>query len=239
MRSFLIFALAVSVSIVAAQGDQPVLLSGKPDVIVTVRKSDVGADYVRIQALRENYPAELMKRQVEELGRIKGSQIRGLEVTQEGGGRAGSILSATFATDGLMNQKAGTLELNAFAKAFAGAESPNTVHVIAVMYEGFQPNSAVTVAEWADDNTEVSSHYDVNMKMADYRIKLKTQNPDVISIPGTIAESTNRAQTPSNKGFNPWPIVGVIGGAALIGLLVYFVLRPRSHRGDAAGTEKR
>jgi hypothetical protein len=228
MRLCLAPLLAVLSSAAFAQGDQPVLLSGKPDMIISVRKSDVGADYVRIQALKEDYPAELMRSQIEAIGKFKHSQIRGLEITHEGSGGAGSILSATFATDGLMNQDAGTLELNAFAKAFAGAKAPYTVSVLAVMYEGFEPKATVTVAEWGDENVDVSSHYDVNMRMADYRIRLKTQDPAAISIPGTIAESTNRAQKPSNNESSRWPIIAVIGGAALMGLLLYFVLRPRS-----------
>ncbi|MDQ2986841.1 MAG: hypothetical protein M3R13_09005 [Armatimonadota bacterium] len=219
--------------------DQPVLLSGRPDVIVHVRKSDIGADYVRIQALDANYPQELLRSQIEAIGRYNESQIRGLEVSYAGSGGSGRILSATFATDRLMDQAANTLELNAFAKAFAGAPAPNTVGVIAVMYETFTPSESVTVAQWADKNVEVSSHYDGNLKVVDYRIKLLSQNPEEVSIPTTIAESTKRSETTSNKGFNPWLVTAIVAGAALLGLLVYFALRPRALREEDPGQEKR
>src|SRR5688572_3328942 len=107
--------LVVGFAVLLASGsgaqDQPVLLSGRPDVIVHVRKSDIGADYVRIQALDEDYPQELLRSQIEAVGRYNESQIRGLEISYAGSPGSGRILSATFATDRLMDQSANTLEL--------------------------------------------------------------------------------------------------------------------------------
>jgi hypothetical protein len=236
MRNLFIAAMAFA-SITAATQEAPVLLSGRPDVIVTVRKSDVGADYVRIQALDEDYSAELLRSQIERIGRYNGTQVRGIEVSYAGSEGAGRILTASFATDRLMDQAAGTLELNAFAKAFAGGEGPITVNRIAVMFEGFDPAQPVTVAEWSDENVEVASHYDKNLRVVDYRVTLKTQDPDKISIPATLSESTNREEAPSNTGFNPWLIAAIVGGAALLGLLVYFVLRPRGQVAAGPGPE--
>lgn len=230
-------ALLAFASLTAAAQEPPVLLSGRPDIVISVRKSDVGADYVRVQALDANYPAELLRSQIEGIGRYNGTQIRGLEVTYAGSEGAGRILTGSFATDRLMDQEAGTLELNAFAKAFAGAEDPNTVSRIAVMFEGFEPAKPITVAEWSDENVEVASHYDTNLRLVDYRVTLKTQDPDMISIPETLSESTKREEKPSNTGFNPWLIAAILGGAALLGLLVYFVLRPRGQVAAGPGPE--
>lgn len=238
MKYILIAALAISSAAAVAQ-EAPVLLSGRPDVVISVKKSDVGADYVRIQALDEDYPAELLQSQIEAIGRYNGTQIRGLEVSYAGSEGAGRILTASFATDRLMDQTAGTLELNAFAKAFAGAKEPNTIGRIAVMFEGFKPSQPVTVAQWSDANVEVMSHYDTNLDLVDYRVTLKTQDPDKISIPETIAESTKREEIPSNIGFNPWLIAAIVGGAALLGLLVYFVLRPKGQVAPGPGPEER
>lgn len=232
----MVAAVAVA-SVVATGQDAPVLLSGRPDVIITVKKSDVGADYVRIQTLDENYPAELLRSQIEAIGRYNNTQIRGLEVSYAGSEGAGRILTGSFATDQLMDQAAGTLELNAFARAFAGAKAPSQVNRLAVMFEGFRPAQPVTVAEWSDENVEVASHYDKNMKMVEYRVTLKTQDPDKISIPETLSESTKREVTPSTVVFNPWTVVAIVGGAALLGLLVYFILRPRGQVAVGPGPE--
>jgi hypothetical protein len=237
MRLPLAFAAAV-LSLTAVAQDAPVLLQGRADIIVSVRKSDVGAEYVRIQALNENYPPELMRSQIAKIGEYNQTDIRGLEVNQESMGGAGTILTASFATDLLMDQNAGTLELNAFAKAFAGAPEPYTVKMVGVMFENFKPSEKVTVAHWADKGVEISSAFDNNLNVVEYRIKLNTQDPDQISIPNTIAESTNRAETPSKKGLNPWVVVGIVLGAALIGVSVYFVTRPRGPRAEGPGHER-
>jgi hypothetical protein len=237
MRLHLAASLAFVSSLGIAQ-DAPVLLSGRPDVIVTVKKSDVGADYVRIQMLAEDYPAELLRTQVQNIGKYNESQIRGLEITNEGGGGAGRILSASFATDRLMDQTAGTLELEAFAKAFAGAPEPNTIQIIAVMYENFKPSKTVTVAQWAGNGTEVSSAFDTNLNIVEYRVKLTTQDPDEISIPGTLSESTKSSEPASNKGLNPWVVAGILCGAAVIGVSVYFAMRPRAPKAEGPGQER-
>jgi hypothetical protein len=218
--------------------DTPILLQGRADIIVSVRKSDVGAEYVRVQALAEDYPVELMRSQIQKIGEYNGTEIRGLEVNQQGIGDAGTILTATFATDRLMDQAAGTLELNAFAKAFAGAQAPHTVGMVGVMFEGFKPSSTVTVAQYADDSVEVSSAFDNNLQVVEYRIKLKSQDPEEISIPGTIIESTNRTEAPSNEGLNPWVVVGIVCGAVLIGVSVYFAMRPRASKAEGPGHER-
>ena len=166
MRLILAFASATLFSSALTQ-DAPILLQGRADIIVSVRKSDVGAEYVRVQALNENYPADLMRSQIEKIGEYNGTQIRGLEVGSEGMGGAGSILTANFATDNLMDQATGTLELNAFAKAFAGAPEPYTVNMVGVMFENFKPSETVTVAQWADKGVEVSSALDNNLKVVE------------------------------------------------------------------------
>lgn len=234
MRHVLLAAVCIAASSAAPQ-EPPVLLSGRPDIVITVKKSDVVADYVRLQALNPDYPADVLRAQIEAFGRCNGTQIRGLDVTYAGSEGPGRILTATFATDNLMNVAEGTLELNAFAKAFAGAEAPYTVSRLAVMYEGFVPKPNVTVAEWDDSSVEVSSHYDKNMKLVDYRVTLKTQDPEKISIPKVLTEPTKTAENPSSVVINPWSIAAVVGGAALLGVLVYFVLRPKGQVPPVSG----
>ncbi|MEO7453786.1 MAG: hypothetical protein ABIV13_03375 [Fimbriimonadales bacterium] len=237
MRTLLTGVITLACLQVIAQ-ETPILLQGRADIIVSVRKSDVGAEYVRIQALAEDYPVDLMRAQIQKIGDYNGTEIRGLEVNQQSIGDAGTILTATFATDRLMDQASGTLELNAFAKAFAGAPEPHTVKMVGVMFEGFKPSETVTVAQFADKFVEVSSAFDNNLQVVEYRIKLNTQNPEEISIPETIAESTNRTESPSNKGLNPWIVVGIVCGAVLIGVSVYFAMRPRASKAEGPGHER-
>ncbi|GIV02033.1 MAG: hypothetical protein KatS3mg015_0863 [Fimbriimonadales bacterium] len=110
--------------------DQEPILQGRPDVIVRVRKSTVGADYVEVLMVKENYPEELLKQQCARISEELGAGLRGLVVSSRALGgdpetKAGKVVFASFATDGVI-QDSGVLRILPFARAFAGV--PGTRH---------------------------------------------------------------------------------------------------------------
>jgi len=225
------FSLVICLAANGAAQKQPILQS-RPDVVIWVRKSEVGPDYVRVQMVDADYPPAVFQRQCQAIGQYLGSALRGLDIQSRAsgsspGGKPTTILGAEFAADGLIDRNAGTLELNAFAKAFAGSPAPNSVDSLAIIFENEIPKEGSTLKSWSGESADVTANFDPNIPMVEYRVALKTQNPDGIKIPKSLKEQTKPALPPSKdkpqSGLVPW----VIGAALLVGVLVSFALRPR------------
>lgn len=211
--------------------DQEPILQGRPDVIVRVRKSTVGADYVEVLMVKENYPEELLKQQCARISEELGAGLRGLVVSSRALGgdpetKAGKVVFASFATDGVI-QDSGVLRILPFARAFAGAPEPDTIQTLAVVFEGVRPVPGVTVQSARTDSAVVSADYDPSLPQVEYRVVLLTQNPDEIQFPETLAHQQNGSVSPSNGGMPQWLLGAIVGGAVLVGALVYLALRPR------------
>jgi hypothetical protein len=121
------FALlaALLAAVAAGQAEGETRLISRPDVMIRVQKSTVGADYVTVQMVAENYPRDLLVAQCEQIGVLAGSPSRGTELSSTSSGTAPAgvpttILTATFATANLIDREHGILRLAPFAKAFAG-----------------------------------------------------------------------------------------------------------------------
>lgn len=222
-------AVVAAASVAAAQGQG--VAPSKPDAIIRVQKSSVGPDYVRIQMVPEDYPADLLRSQIEALGRYSGGTPRGLDLQYattgaKPEGKEGRILTAEFAVDNLINRTAGTLEIEAFAKAFAGAPEPHEVDRLRIMFEGETPIPNVTLASWPGDTAEVEANFDETIPAVEYSILLKSQDPEKIYIPKTAQEQTKPVEKPSNEKPKTEMLPWVIAGAVVVGVLVYFALRP-------------
>ena len=246
------FALLLLVSVALGQQPAPmpaqpgVLLSSKSDVFIRVTKSAVGPDYVKVQMLAEDYPVALFTKQCQAVGTYNKTNVRGLEISYaptgaSPSGKPGRILTANFATDGLIDSKAGKFELNALAKAFAGAPDKYQIKTLAVVFEGQTPKENVTLKDWKDSAgaVTVTAQYDPNAAMIEYRIDLKTQNPDEIAIPSTIQGPTKPAEMPSNEKPKTNLIPWIFGAAVVVGLLVYFALRPYRKANSPSGRDLR
>jgi hypothetical protein len=210
----------------ASAQEGAVLLSASPDVFIDVTKSNVGPDYVRIKMRRADYPKDLLKKQIDDLGHYTGSQARGLDIFEASlGQKIGGVLTANFAMDGIIDRNTGTFELNAFARAFAGAPEAHRIKVLAIAFDKERPKAGTSVGSWTGEGAAVTSAYDPTANVVEYRIALKTQDPDQINIPKTVQEQTNRPQTASKeqtRSLVPW----VVAAAVIAGVLVYFALRP-------------
>ena len=235
----LIFAF--SLTLCSSQGGQEqtppdtTFLMSKPDIIIRVKQSQVGSEYVYLQMLQENYPKDLLASQCEKIAVSAGSSIRGLNIMEESlgispGGKEMTSIKGEFAMDYLTDSSQGILRLEPIAKAFAGAPAPNTIKTIAVIFEGYKQKPGVTVGSFENENVAVIGNVDETAGIVEYRIVLKSQNPGDISIPATIAEQTKDAQETSKNGsaLGTWLRLGMVALAAVVfGLLVYFALRPR------------
>ncbi len=201
-------------------------------MVIHVKKAPSGADYVHIQAVPANYPRDLLWEQCQKVGEGLGSAPRGLRVWYSSLGKLPSgaevrVLRADFAVDFVINQETGVLRLVPFAKAFAGAPEPHTVRCIAIAYEGVTPREGVTVREVENSAVRVWGSYDPQMKVVEYRIILKTQDPAGVNFPETVASGrTNRSENPSTSRKDWRLVVWTSVGAVLVGVLVYLALRP-------------
>ena len=98
--------------------------------------------------------------------------------------------------------------------------------------------TALTLKEWNGPSASVAAQYDPNVATVEYRVTLKTQNPDEIAIPSSIQATTKPAQMPSNEKPKTNLIPWIIGAAVLVGLLVYFALRPYRKASSPSGRER-
>ncbi|MGI8924703.1 MAG: hypothetical protein ACR2HJ_11835 [Fimbriimonadales bacterium] len=236
MARFVSLSASIFVGLALPALAQPqVLLSGRPDVHINVKKSSVGPEYVVIRMQDEKYPKDLLADQIERLGQYKNTDIRGLEIVYTAaGGMIGNMLTASFAMNGLIDRQAGTLELNAFARAFAGGPEAHRVEMLAITFENERPKEGVTVAK-SSGAANVISQYDANLNAVDYRVTLKTQNPDQIRIPETVQDQTKQAQQASKVQSGGHLVPWVAAAAVAAGVLVYFALRPGRKAKQKAG----
>lgn len=233
MRVLLLVLLALPVG-VSAQPEAP-LLQSRPDVLIRVRKSSVGADYVEVHMVREDYPRELLEAQCVRIAEELKAGLRGLVVGERSLGddpesRAGRIVYASFATDGVILES-GVLRLLPFARAFAGAAKPNTIKTLAVVFEGVAPTPGVTLQAADTPSATVRAQFDPSLPQVEYRVSLKVQDPAQISFPESAESQPSGSPVPSTEGIPLETLALVAAGGVLAGLLVYFALRPGRQRG--------
>lgn len=223
---------------------------GKPDVVIRVERALPGVQYVYVQVVRKDYPPQLLSEQCQAVGKALNQDIRGLELSTSsvamgsadyGSPGTMSILRARFAINGLVDESTGVLRLVPFAKAFAGAEEPHTVRNLMILYVGYEPVKDSTLSAVETNAVKVAGRVDYasmsdgSLKpMVEYRVELKTQNPDQLDFPEAASKPTKPAEKPSTVTVD-WRLLGIVlAGALPIGLLVYFALRPRRGRRTAS-----
>jgi hypothetical protein len=240
MRAVLALAIVLLSCLATAQGQEPpasgqgqrpsLFLTAPFDLIIKVTKHQLGADVIEITALKTDYPAELLREQVERLGESLNSQPRGLSITRyEIPGDSGpGQPRATFAVDGLVQREQARLGLQPLVRAFAGAPEPHTVRGLTIQYESEAPG-ADTIRRYSGEHVEIEGQAHPITGL-EYRVVLRSQNAEDIVIPeGQEArDMQQQKREPAPERGPDWLIIGVFAVATLaVGALVYsLLLRP-------------
>lgn len=197
----------------------------RPDVAIVVRKHSTGADLIEATVLNPEYPAEILQRQMQEIGLQLGAQLNGLELHQsqiDPDNTSLTFLKATCGTFGLWNKDTGVVKLDALVRSFLGAQEPYTVKGMSVLLAGMRP-SATTIRKL--DNKGVSLEATESELGVEYRIGIKSQDPNDIVIPaGKVEPSVPKNPSKDHEGppVFAWAAIGVSGLA--VGVLVYLSL---------------
>lgn len=233
----LIGAVAVAQEPLPQDYVQAMQAMGRAEISIEVREHSMGPDDVIITALTEGYPQDLLRRQCEMVGQLSGGGVRGLRVGEHviSARAEQGFVRAMFGTEHVIDRASGRLNLEALVKPFAGTDAPFTVNVLAISFPGETPTEKI-LKTYSNSGVDLIGHAMESPPAIEYRVKLKTQNPDLVSIPldAQAAESTATGQEPQEPAA-PMPmwlfLTIIIAGAIALGALVYFAVLRLPRRG--------
>lgn len=209
-----------------AQTNEPVAMS-RPDVSIVVREHKLLADEVVVTMLSAEYPPDLLKRQIAAMGVQLNSEPRGVSVGRvrmSPNNPKTDFVRASFAVDGLIDKDKGILNVEAIARAFAGAPEPHTIENLLIVFDGEQP-SAKTVKKHASDSVEAEAVAVSAPASVEYRVRLLSQDPTKISFPQFAPEPSYPVKpSPKESGRSPLFYVAIALAAVAAGGLVYLAL---------------
>lgn len=205
--------------------------TGIPDVTITVTKHPMGADMVEMSFTKNGYPPDLVREQIHKLGLELSCDPRGVQVGEEAIDESEPTMrftKAMFAVDGVIDREHGSVRLNPFARAFAGAPKAWTVHLLDLVFQNEVPTSN-TISGWNGKFAVVEGRYQDSTKSRfagiEYRIQLLSQDSKARFIP----EPWDKPVVPTEKPLKPagtdWTTMAVlIIAAGAVGALVYSLL---------------
>ncbi|MBS1706395.1 MAG: hypothetical protein JST40_11000 [Armatimonadetes bacterium] len=205
----------------------------KPTLFAVVQRTSSGSDLIEISMFDPKFPMELLKSQCEELGRQSGGGTRGaFYFESDPKNPQFSFRKARFATENLIHSNSHDLNLSPIVKAFAGLPSPYTIKSMSITFQGEVP-SAKTLRTFFDKKIGLIATVSTRPAMIEYRIRLFTQNPAEINIPGEYTPPPAPVQKPAEQR-TPWlGYALLVVGSLAAGLLVYFTLQALSNRPSA------
>lgn len=226
MRRFALVALLAASTALAQEGN--LFSTVRPDIIVIVAEHPTTAEIVSVTALGKDYPPELLKNQLNQLGVYLGASVRGIKMERPSLGTKTPVnfLRAEFATDGLIDRSKGIVRLGPLVKAFAGAPEPFTVRGMKVAFEGEHTTKKMLRDFPLPGIVEVQGRASVTPPGIEYQVKLISQDPKLIEIPDEYAPPANQKPVPiPSSSPSPMMVVGLflLAGVAL-GALVYLAL---------------
>ncbi len=195
------------------------LSSVPPDVFINIKQYPTGAEMVTVTVRREGYPADLLKAQCERVGTETGRGIRGLQVsaTDMKTAEPVTLARASFATDELIAQSTGALNLQAIARAFVGGPPEWRVNALLVTFEDQFP-TAQTLQSLNTEAVKVGSQILEGPSGIEYRILLSTDSPEDVEIPSlVVATQASDGTKASRKRAKPLAVCrswnrGIVGG---------------------------
>ena len=218
-----------------AQTKDSLFSTVRSDVTIVVTEHSTSADMVEVTMLNEDYPPDLLKRQIENIGKFLGAGIRFGEPVGKvalSDGTKLSFVKAKFATDGLIDRRAGVLRVEPLVKAFTGAPEPYTVQGLSITFDGELP-SPDTVRSFEVPGVLVAEGRVSSAPAGvEYRVKLLAQDPDKINFPEKLpgGHSSTAAGESAPDRSTLILILFIVAGVAAAALVYLALLRPRSAR---------
>jgi hypothetical protein len=231
-----IWSCGLAVACIASAMGQSahVITPTRLQAIVQVRRDSVGADVVKISMFDPKYSPKILRDQVEDLGTITGSGVRGLQITADPidpKDPSSKAVKATFAIDGLIDPKGQWVKLAPIVKALTRGQGTSETAGL----NNFQVDFDFEIPKSVDlidfDAPEVDISRRLIEQSMEYTVLVKAQNSKGIDIPD-FAPTASSSTAPVAKSKTDWFVVLAIGVAiTAAGALVYclFLLKP-SHR---------
>lgn len=199
----------------------------KPQIVINVREHQFSPDMVTVTFLAPDYPEEVLRQQLDRVGSFTGSPPRGLTISKDvvRANTTNSFLKASFATDNVIDREAGQLHLERIIKPFLGAPQPHQLTSFLVTFEGETPTQR-TLRLFSNDHVLVSGSASVMPKGIEYKVLVRTQNPNDLSIPTEGKPQEPNSKSSSQELSPPFPLAALlllIAGSAAFGALVYFI----------------
>ncbi len=202
-----------------------------PDITFTIQKHPTGADMVEVTARADGYPPELLRSQIDRLGEYIKSKPRGIDVgvyAPDPENPALRFTKGTFAVDGIIDRKEGTLRIRPIAQAIAGAPKPWTVHGLVIQFQGEVPTQQIPKSwpsKFVPGLGRFEGEKDNRLTGVEYRITLLSQDPAKFDIPEPGEKPAQQSQKSEPKSSMDWISVIVFVVAAIaVGVLVYSLL---------------
>jgi hypothetical protein len=223
IRPFLAASLVGALSLGAAAPAQAV--PAAPDLIISVRRDKLGTDLVNVGVRSSSYPPELLRSQLENLGRILGGEARGVRVYSESfraNDRSAVIVKGSCGVNGLIDRKEGRLLIAPIAQAFAGAPDPYTVHRMIVSFDGERPTDRTVARHQRGNHSDLSFEGRVVGSSVEFDVVLGSQNPARLFVNENIGKA--KASPKSSAGFDPLTVALFSVAVVAAGALVYCLL---------------
>lgn len=206
----------------------------RPDLIITIRKHQFGTDLVEVSCRAEGYPADLLRAQVADYGKRMKDEPRGmrteLDQIQSAAGTL-TYLKATFGIMGLIDREHGRINLQPLVQAFTGEHGAFTVKGLEILLDGEHATEG-NVRRFRSASIDLDGIRVDNPPSLEYRIAVKTTEPDKVFIPswsGEQPEATPASSPPPKSDTTMYVLIAI--GALAIGALVYsFLLRQPARR---------
>ena len=234
---FLLILLALVSSIVAWAQD-PSATSKRPDAYIKVSTDNAGIQILEITMLKADYPQELLKSQLANLGKELGTEPRIIYAERHNpltGQMAGGQLRVTASVPGLIRRDQSVLGLQALARAFVGAPAPNVVDGLMIQFSKEIPTKS-TIRDFNEAGVISITANASPQTGVEYRISLLTQDPTKIIIPeGLEGKKPELPVKPVEKpsGLNLIVVFLIVVAAIAAGALVYsLLLRPKPRGGS-------
>lgn len=200
---------------------------GRPDVTIVIREHATSADLVQVTMARPDYPPDLLRQQLETMGRELGSAPRGLNiaVTSLAPNRKElQFVKATFAVNGILDREGQRLNIAPILKGFAGAPAPFTVENLLIIFDGERPGER-TVKNHTSDSVDAKAYFVPSPTEIEYHVKLRSQDPAKIDFPAQAPEPTSTKNPSEERSSSPLLFYVALGvGALAVGALVYLAL---------------